>query len=75
MKTGAIEKADKLNLTDIGGLFYAKRLKEKHHELLRKLKQQYGKPKKSVKIARKAWNDEDENFSEELIRLTFFLIR
>ena len=69
MKTGAIEKADKLNLTDIGGLFYAKRLKEKHYELLRKLKQHYGKPKKSVKIARKAWKDEGEYLSEELLRI------
>lgn len=69
MKAEAIEKADKLNLTDIGGLFYAKRLKEKHHELLRKLKQQHGKPRESVKIARKAWKDEGENFSEELLRI------
>ena len=69
MKAEMIEKINKLNLTDIGGLFYAKRLKERHHELLRKLKQQYGKPKKSVKIARKAWKDEDENFSNELLRM------
>lgn len=69
MKAEMIEKTNKLNLTDIGGLFYAKRLKERHHELLRKLKQQYGKPKKSVKIARKAWKDEDENFSNELLRM------
>lgn len=69
MKAEMIEKTNKLNLTDIGGLFYAKRLKERHHELLRKLKQQYGKPKKSVKIARKAWKDEDESFSEELLRI------
>lgn len=69
MKAEMIEKTNKLNLTDIGGLFFAKRLKERHHELLRKLKQQYGKPKKSVKIARKAWKDEDENFSNELLRM------
>jgi len=69
VKAEAIEKTNKLNLTDIGGLFYAKRLKERHHELLHKLKQQYGKPKKSVKIARKAWKDEDESFSEELLRI------
>lgn len=69
MKAEMIEKTNKLNLTDIGGLFYAKRLKERHHELLCKLKQQYGKPKKSVKIARKAWKDEDENFSNELLRM------
>ncbi len=69
MKAETIEKTNKLNLTDIGGLFYAKRLKERHHELLRKLKQQYGKPKKTVKIARKAWKDEDENFSKELLRM------
>ncbi len=69
MKVETIEKTTELNLTGIGGLFYAKRLKERHHELLRKLKQQYGKPKKSVKIARKAWKDEDESFSEELLRI------
>ena len=69
MKVEAIEKTTELNLTDIGGLFYAKRLKERHRVLLRKLKQQYGKPKKSVKIARKAWKDEDESFSEELLRI------
>jgi len=69
VKAEMIEKTNKLNLTDIGGLFYAKQLKERHHELLRKLKQQYGKPKKSVKIARKAWKDEDESFSEELLRI------
>ncbi len=69
MKVEAIEKTTELNLTDIGGLFYAKRLKERHHELLGKLRQQYGKPKKSVKIARKAWKDEDESFSNELLRM------
>ncbi len=57
MKVGQAGKITELSLTEVGGLFYAKRLKERHHELLRKLKQQYGKPKKSVKVARKAWKD------------------
>ncbi|MCR4319350.1 MAG: hypothetical protein NUV74_03320 [Candidatus Brocadiaceae bacterium] len=69
MKAEAAEKTIELNLTDIGGLFYAKRLQERHRELLHKLRQQYGKPKKSVKIARKAWKDDDENFSKELLRM------
>ncbi len=69
MKAETIEKTNKLNLMDIVGLFYAKRLKERHHELLRNLKQLYGKPKKSVKIARKAWKDENESFGEELLRI------
>lgn len=69
MKVGEAGKITKLSLTEIGGLFYAKRLKERHHELLRKLKQQYGKPKKSVNDARKAWKDEGESFSKELLRM------
>lgn len=64
-----IGKITELNLTEIGGFIYAKRLKERHHELLQKLKQQYGKPKKSVKDARKAWKDEGESFSEELLKM------
>ncbi len=69
MKVGEAGKITELSLTEIGGLFYAKRLKERHHELLRKLKQQYGKPKKSVKDARKAWKDEGESFSKELLKM------
>lgn len=50
-------------------LSYARRLKERHHELLQKLKRQYGKPKKSVKDARMAWKDEGESFTEELMNI------
>ena len=69
MKTDVARKITELSLTEIGGLFSAKRLKERHYELLQKLKQQYGKPKKSVKDARKAWKDKYENFSEELLKM------
>ncbi len=69
MKVGEAGKITELSLTEIGGLFYVKRLRERHYELLRKLKQQYGKPKKSVKDARKAWKDEGESFSKELLRM------
>ena len=69
MKLEVMGKTIELNLTDVSGLSYAKRLKERHQELLRKLKQQYGQPKKSVKIARKAWKGEGESFSEELLRI------
>lgn len=69
MKTEVARKITELSLTEIGGLFSARRLKERHHELLQKLKQQYGKPKKSVKDARKAWKNEGESFSEELLKI------
>ena len=63
------KKMTELSLTEISGLFHAKRLKEKHHGLLEILKKQYGKPKKSVKEARKAWKDKGESFSDELISM------
>lgn len=62
-------KITELSLTEISGLFHAKRLKEKHHGLLEILKKQYGQPKKSVKEARKAWKDKGESFSNELISM------
>lgn len=62
-------KTTELSLTEISGLFHAKRLKEKQHGLLEILKKQFGKPKKSVKEARKAWKDKGESFSDELISM------
>lgn len=69
MKAGITGKITELSFREIGGLFYVKRLEERHHELLRELKQQYGKPKRSVKDAREAWRDGGESFSEELLRM------
>lgn len=68
-QTNVARKISELSLTEIGSLFHAKRLKERHHELLEKIKKQYGKPKESVKEVRKAWKDERESFSDELVRM------
>jgi len=68
-RTNIKRKITELSLTEISGLFHAKRLKKKHHDLLEILKKQYGKPKKSVKEARKAWKDRGESFSDELISM------
>lgn len=58
-----------LSLTEISGFFHARQLKKKHHDLLEVLKKEYGKPKKSVKEARKAWKDKGENFSDDLVSM------
>lgn len=68
-QTSTAEKITDLSLTEIGGLFHAKRLSERHIKLLRRLKLQFGKPTKSVKNARMAWKDKEENFSDELLRM------
>lgn len=69
MKTETIGKTPELCLPVNDGLLFAKHPKEKHHELLWSLRQQYSKPTKPVKNARKAWKDKGESFSEALLKM------
>ena len=69
MKTETIGKIPELSLPVNDGLLFAKRLEGRHRELLWSLRQQYGKPTKPVKDARKAWKDKGENFSEALLKV------
>lgn len=69
MKTETMGKIPELYPTENDEFLLTKRLEEKHHKLLLGLKQQYGKPIKPIKDARKAWKDTGENFSEALLKM------